>query len=248
MAADYPTMTTAEIRSAYLNFFESKGCKLYPSSSLVPDDPSLLLANAGMNQFKEFYQGKKVMKEIGACSCQKCVRTNDIDIIGADGRHASFFEMLGNFAFGGVTKGQACAWAYELVTEVFKLPKDRLYFTVFTEDDETEAVWRSLGVEPDHITRLGEDDNFWAAGPTGPCGPCSEIYFDLGEEVGCGCDTCAPRLRLRPLPGVLEPRVHAVRPPGGQLHAGAAAPQPRYGHGPGAHGRHHAAQELLLRR
>ena len=192
MAADYPTMTTAEIRSAYLNFFESKGCKLYPSSSLVPDDPSLLLANAGMNQFKEFYQGKKVMKEIGACSCQKCVRTNDIDIIGADGRHASFFEMLGNFAFGGVTKEQACTWAYELITEVFKLPKDRLYFTVFTEDDETEAVWRSLGVEPDHITRLGEDDNFWAAGPTGPCGPCSEIYFDLGEEVGCGCPDCAP--------------------------------------------------------
>ena len=145
-----------------------------------------------MNQFKEFYQGKKVMKEIGACSCQKCVRTNDIDIIGADGRHASFFEMLGNFAFGGVTKEQACTWAYELITEVFKLPKDRLYFTVFTEDDETEAVWRSLGVEPDHITRLGEDDNFWAAGPTGPCGPCSEIYFDLGEEVGCGCPDCAP--------------------------------------------------------
>lgn len=192
MAADYPTMTTAEIRSAYLNFFESKGCKLYPSSSLVPDDPSLLLANAGMNQFKEFYQGKKTMKEIGACSCQKCVRTNDIDIIGADGRHASFFEMLGNFAFGGVTKEQACAWAYELITEVFKLPKDRLYFTVFTEDDETESVWRALGVPADHITRLGEDDNFWAAGPTGPCGPCSEIYFDLGEEVGCGCDTCAP--------------------------------------------------------
>ena len=135
MAADYPTMKTAEIRSAYLNFFESKGCKLYPSSSLVPDDPSLLLANAGMNQFKQFYQGKKVMKEIGACSCQKCVRTNDIDIIGADGRHASFFEMLGNFAFGGVTKEQACTWAYELITEVFKLPKDRLYFTVFTEDD-----------------------------------------------------------------------------------------------------------------
>lgn len=192
MAADYPTMTTAEIRSAYLNFFESKGCKLYPSSSLVPDDPSLLLANAGMNQFKEYYQGKKVMKEIGACSCQKCVRTNDIDIIGSDGRHASFFEMLGNFAFGGVTKEQACTWAYELITEVFKLPKDRLYFTVFTEDDETESVWRSLGVPAEHITRLGEDDNFWAAGPTGPCGPCSEIYFDLGEEVGCGCPDCAP--------------------------------------------------------
>ena len=192
MSADYPTMTTAEIRSAYLNFFKEKGCKLYPSSSLVPDDPSLLLANAGMNQFKEYYQGKKTMKEIGACSCQKCVRTNDIDIIGADGRHASFFEMLGNFAFGGVTKEQACAWAYELITEVFKLPKDRLHFTVFTDDDETYDVWRALGVAEDHITRLGEEDNFWAAGPTGPCGPCSEIYFDLGEEVGCGCEDCAP--------------------------------------------------------
>ena len=192
MTADYPTMTTAEIRSAYLNFFKEKGCKLYPSSSLVPDDPSLLLANAGMNQFKEYYQGKKTMKEIGACSCQKCVRTNDIDIIGADGRHASFFEMLGNFAFGGVTKQQACAWAYELITEVFKLPKERLHFTVFTDDDETYDVWRQLGVPADHITRLGEDDNFWAAGPTGPCGPCSEIYFDLGEEVGCGRPDCAP--------------------------------------------------------
>ena len=192
MTADYPTMTTAEIRSAYLSFFEEHGNKLYPSSSLVPDDPSLLLANAGMNQFKEYYQGKKTMKEIGACSCQKCVRTNDIDIIGADGRHASFFEMLGNFAFGGVTKQQACAWAYELITEVFKLPKERLHFTVFTDDDETYDVWRELGVPADHITRLGEDDNFWAAGPTGPCGPCSEIYFDLGEEVGCGRPDCAP--------------------------------------------------------
>ena len=192
MTADYPTMTTAEIRSAYLSFFEERGNKLYPSSSLVPDDPSLLLANAGMNQFKEYYQGKKTMKEIGACSCQKCVRTNDIDIIGADGRHASFFEMLGNFAFGGVTKQQACAWAYELITEVFKLPKERLHFTVFTDDDETYGVWRELGVLADHITRLGEDDNFWAAGPTGPCGPCSEIYFDLGEEVGCGRPDCAP--------------------------------------------------------
>ncbi len=192
MTADYPTMTTAEIRSAYLSFFEERGNKLYPSSSLVPDDPSLLLANAGMNQFKEYYQGKKTMKEIGACSCQKCVRTNDIDIIGADGRHASFFEMLGNFAFGGVTKQQACAWAYELITEVFKLPKERLHFTVFTDDDETYDVWCELGVPADHITRLGEDDNFWAAGPTGPCGPCSEIYFDLGEEVGCGRPDCAP--------------------------------------------------------
>ena len=192
MTADYPTMTTAEIRSAFLKFFEDKGCKLYPSSSLVPDDPSLLLANAGMNQFKEFYQGKKTMKEIGATSCQKCVRTNDIDDIGQDGRHLSFFEMLGDFSFGGVSKEQACAWAFELITEVFELPLDRLYFTVFTDDDETHDIWRKLGVAEDHISRLGEDDNFWAAGPTGPCGPCSEIYFDQGEEVGCGCADCAP--------------------------------------------------------
>ncbi len=192
MCADVPTMTTAEIRSAFLNFFEQKGCKLYPSSSLIPDDPSLLLANAGMNQFKEYYQGKKTMREIGATSCQKCVRTNDIDIIGSDGRHASFFEMLGNFSFGGVSKRQACSWALELSVNVFHLPMDRLYFTVFTDDDETFDIWRSLGVEESHISRLGEDDNFWAAGPTGPCGPCSEIYYDMGEGVGCGRPDCAP--------------------------------------------------------
>ena len=190
--ADFPTMTTAEIRSTFLSFFEERGLKLYPSSSLVPDDPSLLLANAGMNQFKEFYQGKKTMKGIGACSCQKCVRTNDIDCIGEDGRHLSFFEMLGDFSFGGVSKQQACAWAFELITEKFKLPVDRLYFTVFTDDDETHDVWRSLGVAEDHISRLGEDDNFWAAGPTGPCGPCSEIYYDQGPEVGCGKPDCKP--------------------------------------------------------
>mgnify|MGYP002769800146 FL=1 len=190
--ADFPTMTTAEIRSTFLSFFEERGLKLYPSSSLVPDDPSLLLANAGMNQFKEFYQGKKTMKEIGACSCQKCVRTNDIDCIGEDGRHLSFFEMLGDFSFGGVSKQQACAWAFELITEKFKLPVDRLYFTVFTDDDETHDIWRSLGVAEDHISRLGEDDNFWAAGPTGPCGPCSEIYYDQGPEVGCGKPDCKP--------------------------------------------------------
>ncbi|OUN47449.1 alanine--tRNA ligase [Collinsella sp. An7] len=185
-------MTTAEIRSAFLSFFEERGCKLFPSSSLVPDDPSLLLANAGMNQFKPYYQGKKTMHEIGATSCQKCVRTNDIDIIGSDGRHASFFEMLGNFSFGGVSKEQACAWALELSTKVFKLPIERLYFTVFTEDDETYDIWRSLGIEENHISRLGADDNFWAAGPTGPCGPCSEIYYDQGEDVGCGRADCAP--------------------------------------------------------
>ncbi|MBQ3283912.1 MAG: alanine--tRNA ligase, partial [Atopobiaceae bacterium] len=183
MSTDYKTMTTAQIRDDYLKFFESKGCKLSPSSSLVPDDPSLLLTNAGMNQFKEYYQGIKTMPEIGACSCQKCLRTNDIDNIG-DSRHLSFFEMLGNFSFGGYSKADAIAWAWEFITapEHLGLPVDRLYMTVFENDDEAIELWHAQGVAYDHISRLGEDDNFWAAGPTGPCGPCSEIYFDQGPE------------------------------------------------------------------
>ena len=191
--ADYKTMTTAEIREDFLRFFEEKGCKLYPSSSLVPDDPSLLLTNAGMNQFKEYYQGKRTMPEIGACSCQKCLRTNDIDNIG-DATHLSFFEMLGNFSFGGYSKADAIAWAYDFITspEHLGLPKERLYMTVFEDDDEAIELWHEQGVPYDHISRLGADDNFWAAGPTGPCGPCSEIYFDQGEEFGCGGEHCGP--------------------------------------------------------
>ncbi|OUO34645.1 alanine--tRNA ligase [Olsenella sp. An290] len=192
-AADYKTMTTAEIREDFLRFFEAKGCKLYPSSSLVPDDPSLLLTNAGMNQFKEYYQGTKTMAEIGACSCQKCLRTNDIDNIG-DATHLSFFEMLGNFSFGGYSKADAIAWAYDFITspEHLGLPPERLYMTVFEDDDEAIELWHAQGVPYDHISRLGEKDNFWAAGPTGPCGPCSEIYFDQGEEFGCGGEHCGP--------------------------------------------------------
>ena len=192
-AADYKTMTTAEIREDFLRFFEGKGCKLYPSSSLVPDDPSLLLTNAGMNQFKEYYQGKRTMPEIGACSCQKCLRTNDIDNIG-DATHLSFFEMLGNFSFGGYSKADAIAWAYDFISapEHLGLPPERLYMTVFEDDDEAIELWHEQGVPYDHISRLGADDNFWAAGPTGPCGPCSEIYFDQGEEFGCGGEHCGP--------------------------------------------------------
>ena len=183
MAADFKTMTTAEVREDFLRFFAEKGCKRMPSSSLIPDDPSLLLTNAGMNQFKQYYQGTKTMHEIGATTCQKCLRTNDIENIG-DSRHLSFFEMLGNFSFGGYSKADAIAWAYEFITspEHLGLPKDRLYMTVFTDDDEGEELWLAQGVAPDHISRLGEEDNFWAAGPTGPCGPCSEIYFDQGPE------------------------------------------------------------------
>ena len=187
-------MTTAEIREKYLRFFEEKGCKRMPSSSLIPDDPSLLLTSAGMVQFKPYFLQQKQLEEpyVGTTTVQKCVRTNDIDIIGTTGRHLSFFEMLGNFSFGKYFKKEMCAWAYEFSTQELGLPADRLYFTVFTDDDETIEIWKELGVPESHISRLGEDDNFWRAGPTGPCGPCSEIYFDQGEEFGCGSPDCAP--------------------------------------------------------
>ena len=187
-------MTTAEIREKYLKYFEDKGCKRMPSSSLIPDDPSLLLTSAGMVQFKPYFLHQKELEApyIGTTTVQKCVRTNDIDIIGTTGRHLSFFEMLGNFSFGAYFKEQMCAWAYDFSVNELELPPERLYFTVFEDDDETIEIWKNLGVPDDHISRLGEDDNFWRAGPTGPCGPCSEIYYDQGPEFGCGKDTCAP--------------------------------------------------------
>ncbi len=187
-------MTTAEIREKYLSYFEEKGCKRMPSSSLIPDDPSLLLTSAGMVQFKPYFLQQKQLEApyIGTTSVQKCVRTNDIDIIGTTGRHLSFFEMLGNFSFGAYFKQEMCAWAYDFSVSVLGLPPEKLYFTVFEDDDETIGIWKALGVPEDHISRLGEDDNFWRAGPTGPCGPCSELYYDQGPEFGCGSPDCAP--------------------------------------------------------
>ena len=187
-------MTTAEIREKYLRYFEEKGCKRMPSSSLIPDDPSLLLTSAGMVQFKPYFLQQKQLEApyIGTTTVQKCVRTNDIDIIGTTGRHLSFFEMLGNFSFGAYFKKEMCAWAYDFSVNVLGLPPEKLYFTVFEDDDETIGIWKDLGVPEDHISRLGEDDNFWRAGPTGPCGPCSELYFDQGPEFGCGSPDCAP--------------------------------------------------------
>ena len=187
-------MSTAEIREKYLRYFEEKGCKRMPSSSLIPDDPSLLLTSAGMVQFKPYFLQQKHLESpyIGTTTVQKCVRTNDIDIIGTDGRHLSFFEMLGNFSFGEYFKKEMCEWALDFSVNELELPMDRLYFTVFEDDDETIEIWKGLGVDESHITRLGEDDNFWRAGPTGPCGPCSELYFDQGEHVGCGSPDCAP--------------------------------------------------------
>ena len=187
-------MSTADIREKYLRFFEAKGCKRMPSSSLIPDDPSLLLTSAGMVQFKPYFLQQKHLEApyVGTTTAQKCVRTNDIDIIGTTGRHLSFFEMLGNFSFGDYFKEEMCAWALEFSTEVLGLLVERLYFTVFTDDDETIEIWKSLGIPEERISRLGEEDNFWRAGPTGPCGPCSELYYDQGPEFGCGSPDCAP--------------------------------------------------------
>ena len=187
-------ITSAEIREAYLKFFEEKGCQRWPSSSLIPDDPSLLLTVAGMVQFKPYFLQQKHLdsRYVGTTTAQKCVRTNDIDIIGTDGRHLSFFEMLGNFSFGQYFKKEMCAWAYEFSVDVLQLDPERIHVTVYTDDDEAAEIWEQVGVPKDHITRLGEEDNFWVAGPTGPCGPCSEMYYDQGPEVGCGSPDCKP--------------------------------------------------------
>ncbi|MDR2586803.1 MAG: alanine--tRNA ligase, partial [Coriobacteriales bacterium] len=187
-------MRSSELREKYLTFFEAKGCKRLPSSSLIPDDPSMLLTSAGMVQFKPYFLQQRQLEApyVGTATVQKCVRTTDIDIIGTTGRHLSFFEMLGNFSFGAYFKEEMCAWAFEFSTEVLGFDPERLYFTVYLDDDETIEIWKSLGVPESHITRLGEADNFWMAGPTGPCGPCSELYYDQGPEFGCGSPDCAP--------------------------------------------------------
>lgn len=186
-------MRSADIRESFLSFFESKGCKRQPSSSLIPDDPSLLLTTAGMVQFKPVFLGVKNLGFTRATTVQKCVRTTDIDIIGTTGRHHSFFEMLGNFSFGDYFKSEACAWAYEYSVDVLGLDPDRIWYSIFEDDDEAEAIWRDeVGVPADRIVRMGAKDNFWSAGPTGPCGPCSELYYDQGEDMGCDSPDCGP--------------------------------------------------------
>ncbi|MCL2024246.1 MAG: alanine--tRNA ligase [Coriobacteriia bacterium] len=182
-------MKTADIRESFLSFFEAKGATRVPSASLVPEDPSLLLTVAGMVPFKPVFLGVKSVPYVRAVSAQKCVRTNDIDIIGTTGRHLSFFEMLGNFSFGDYFKREAITWAWEYSTDVLNLDPVRLWASVFTDDDEAAELWVACtGIPAERVVRLGEEDNFWAAGPTGPCGPCSELYYDRGEEWGCGED------------------------------------------------------------
>ena len=182
-----------ELREMFLRFFETKEHLRLPSFSLIPqDDASLLLINSGMAPMKPYFKGDKEPPRHRICTCQKCIRTGDIENIGKTARHGTYFEMLGNFSFGEYFKEEMCAWAYDFSVNVLGLPPERLYFTVFEDDDETIEIWKNLGVPEDHISRLGEDDNFWRAGPTGPCGPCSEIYYDQGPEFGCGSPDCAP--------------------------------------------------------
>ncbi len=185
-----------EIRSAFLDFFSSKGHEIVPSSSLVPaDDPSLLFTNAGMVQFKKVFLGEEKRPYKRAATCQKCVRAggkhNDLENVGYTARHHTFFEMLGNFSFGDYFKKEAIEFAWEFLVENIGLPREKLWITVFREDDEAAELWPKLtGISPQRIVRLDEKDNFWAMGDTGPCGPCSEILLDQGEHVGCGRPDC----------------------------------------------------------
>jgi alanyl-tRNA synthetase len=187
MAAVPPSCprTGAEIRAAFLAFYEQRGHRPMASASLVPDDPTVLLTIAGMLPFKPVFLGQQERPAPRATSSQKCIRTNDIENVGRTARHHTFFEMLGNFSFGDYFKEQAIQWAWELSTEVFGLSPQNLVVSVFREDDEAEAIWRDVvGVNPKRIIRMDEADNFWASGPTGPCGPCSEIYYDFKPERG----------------------------------------------------------------
>ena len=186
-------LTRDQLRKAFLDFFAGKGHTVIPSSSLIPwGDPTLLFTTAGMVQIKPYFTGEAVPPSPRLASCQKCFRTTDIESVG-DPTHLTFFEMLGNFSVGDYFKPEAIAWGWEFVTEVLKLPAERLRVTVFQDDDEAEALWRQIGVPRDKISRLGEKDNFWGpAGDSGPCGPCSEIHYDFGPETGCGRPDCDP--------------------------------------------------------
>ena len=182
-----------DLREKYLSFFESKGHLRLPSFSLVPNgDKSLLLINSGMAPMKKYFTGEVTPPRKRVTTCQKCIRTPDIEQVGKTDRHGTFFEMLGNFSFGDYFKKEATAWAWEFCTKVLEMPVDKLYVTIYENDDEAFEIWtKQNGVSPDHIVRLGKEDNFWEHG-SGPCGPCSEIYFDRGEKYGCGKPDCAP--------------------------------------------------------
>ena len=181
-----------EIREKYLSFFESKGHLRLPSFPLIPkDDNSLLLINAGMAPLKPYFKGEQEPPRKRVTTCQKCIRTPDIERVGKTARHGTYFEMLGNFSFGDYFKHEATAWAWEFITKVLEIPEEKLWVTIYEDDDEAKDIWvNEVGVKAERIVRLGKEDNFWEIG-TGPCGPCSEIHYDRGEEYGCGKPGCA---------------------------------------------------------
>lgn len=224
-------MKTNDLRERFLKFFEKKGHVIVRSDSLVPThDPTILFTGAGMNQFKDQLLGRGKLEYARATSSQKCLRTGDIDNVGKTASHHTFFEMLGNFSFGDYFKKEAILWAWEFLLKELKLPPERLYASVYTDDDEAYEIWeREVGLPAPKIFRYGEDENFWPAnapsqGPNGPCGPCSEVFYDQGEELGCGRDDCNPNCEHcerfveiwnlvfvqydRKGPGVLEPLGH----------------------------------------
>ena len=182
-----------DLREKFLSFFESKGHLRLPSFSLVPKgDKSLLLINSGMAPMKKFFTGEEVPPRNRVCTCQKCIRTPDLDRVGHTARHGTYFEMLGNFSFGDYFKEDAIKWAWEFLNGTLEIPKELLWPSIYENDEEAFVIWRDkVGVDPSHIVRLGKEDNFWEHG-SGPCGPCSEIYFDRGEAYGCGSPDCKP--------------------------------------------------------
>jgi len=182
-------MKAQQIREAFLDFFANKDHKIIRSSPLLPkDDPTILFTNAGMNQFKNVFLGLEKRSYLRAASVQKCMRVsgkhNDLEQVGITNKHHTFFEMLGNFSFGDYFKRDAIDYAWELITEVYRMPKDRLYATVYNDDDDAYELWdQRIGMPTDRIFRFGKKDNYWAMGETGPCGPCSELHYDLGESI-----------------------------------------------------------------
>ncbi|MFH1644839.1 MAG: alanine--tRNA ligase-related protein, partial [Candidatus Omnitrophota bacterium] len=191
-------MRHTDLRKKYLEFFKKKGHIIVPSDSLVPaNDPTLLFTSAGMNQFKDEFMGN-VKDFTRAASSQKCLRTPDIERVGKTYYHHTFFEMLGNFSFGDYFKEEAIAWAWEFLIKELKIPEEKLWVSVYLEDDEAYNIWKDkIKVPENRIVKLGQKDNFWPQeardkGPNGPCGPCSEIFFDYGEKEGCGKKDCSP--------------------------------------------------------
>lgn len=184
-------LTNIEIRKKFLEYFENKRHRIIPSSSLVPDDPTMLLTTAGMVQFKPYFSGESKASYKRAASCQKCLRTTDIENVGYTNRHHTFFEMLGNFSFGDYYKKEAITWAWDFLVNKLRIDQNKLWITIYEDDDEAYSLWLTIpGVKRDRIVRMSEEDNFWSSGPVGPCGPCSEIVYDFGPGYGCGKSTC----------------------------------------------------------